>query len=206
MTVTFRMYEGSLNPKTPKPFLQAAQVRKACYVPDPGLDYDPEANRTCTVYAGTVVQQVSANPIKLGDGFFVSCVVVFTLLTAIQRPPCCLRRFKCACAHAATQHQACFAVICNLDWIIPAAPCCKSGCNAYLIHCVCCLFTCVTSAGLSRAVVCEQVRQSHSRTTCVSMPVRPSSLSQISCVSVHNRYGMQRTWRKKCWPWWSELG
>ena len=38
--------------------LQAAQVRKSNYVPERGLDYDPETNSTSTVYAGTTVQQV----------------------------------------------------------------------------------------------------------------------------------------------------
>ncbi len=38
--------------------MQAAQVRKSNYVPEKGMDYDPDKNHTCTVYAGTVVQQV----------------------------------------------------------------------------------------------------------------------------------------------------
>jgi len=38
--------------------MQAAQVRKSNYVPEKGRDYDPDKNHTCTVYAGTVVQQV----------------------------------------------------------------------------------------------------------------------------------------------------
>ncbi|KAL0030094.1 hypothetical protein WJX79_006699 [Trebouxia sp. C0005] len=37
---------------------EAAQVRKSNYVPEKGMDYDPDKNHTCTVYAGTVVQQV----------------------------------------------------------------------------------------------------------------------------------------------------
>ncbi|KAL0048212.1 hypothetical protein WJX82_010068 [Trebouxia sp. C0006] len=37
---------------------EAAQVRKSSYVPEKGMDYDPDKNHTCTVYAGTVVQQV----------------------------------------------------------------------------------------------------------------------------------------------------
>ena len=39
--------------------MQAAQVRKCNYVPEKGIDYDPDKNHTCTVYAGTVVQQVN---------------------------------------------------------------------------------------------------------------------------------------------------
>lgn len=39
--------------------MQAAQVRKSNYVPEKGLDYDPDKNHTCTVYAGTIVQQVN---------------------------------------------------------------------------------------------------------------------------------------------------
>ena len=39
--------------------LQAAQVRKSNYVPEKGVDYDPDKHHTCTVYAGTMVQQVS---------------------------------------------------------------------------------------------------------------------------------------------------
>lgn len=42
--------------------LQAVQVRKCGYVPDAHVDYDPDSYHTCTVYAGTVVQQVSAAP------------------------------------------------------------------------------------------------------------------------------------------------
>ena len=38
--------------------MQAAQVRKSNYVPEKGRDYNPDKNHTCTVYAGTVVQQV----------------------------------------------------------------------------------------------------------------------------------------------------
>ena len=38
--------------------MQAAQVRKSNYVPEKGMDYDPDKNHTCTVYAGTLVQQV----------------------------------------------------------------------------------------------------------------------------------------------------
>jgi hypothetical protein len=38
--------------------MQAAQVRKSNYVPEKGVDYDPDKSHTCTVYAGTVVQQV----------------------------------------------------------------------------------------------------------------------------------------------------
>ena len=34
-------------------------MRKSSYVPDPGVDYDPDGYHTNTVYAGTIVQQVS---------------------------------------------------------------------------------------------------------------------------------------------------
>ena len=47
--------------------MQAAQVRKDSYVPEPGHVYDPEACHACTIYAGTMVQQVSSitqNPLK----------------------------------------------------------------------------------------------------------------------------------------------
>ena len=37
---------------------QASQVRKSNYVPEKGLAYDPDKNHTCTVYSGTMVQQV----------------------------------------------------------------------------------------------------------------------------------------------------
>ncbi|DBA94074.1 TPA: hypothetical protein ACH3X1_001722 [Trebouxia sp. C0004] len=37
---------------------EATQVRKSNYVREKGVDYDPEKHRTCTVYAGTLVQQV----------------------------------------------------------------------------------------------------------------------------------------------------
>ena len=39
--------------------VQAAQVRKSSYVPDPGVQYDPDSYNSCTVYAGTIVRQVS---------------------------------------------------------------------------------------------------------------------------------------------------
>ncbi len=39
--------------------MQATQVRKSNHVPGKGVDYDPDTHRTCTVYAGTVVQQVA---------------------------------------------------------------------------------------------------------------------------------------------------
>ena len=38
--------------------VQATQVRKSNYVPEKGVDYDPDKHHTCTVYAGTLVQQV----------------------------------------------------------------------------------------------------------------------------------------------------
>jgi len=47
--------------------MQAAQVRKDSYVPEPGHVYDPEACHACTIYAGTMVQQVNSitqNPLK----------------------------------------------------------------------------------------------------------------------------------------------
>jgi len=39
--------------------LQAEQLRKSAYVSAPGQDYDPEKDRSCTIYAGTMVQQVT---------------------------------------------------------------------------------------------------------------------------------------------------
>lgn len=39
--------------------LQASQVRKSSYTPDEGVQYNPDAYHACTVYAGTVVNQVS---------------------------------------------------------------------------------------------------------------------------------------------------
>ena len=39
--------------------MQATQVRKSNYVSSKGMDYDPDTHRNCTVYAGTVVQQVA---------------------------------------------------------------------------------------------------------------------------------------------------
>ena len=38
--------------------LQAEQVRKSRYVPEFCVDYHPDKYQSCTVYAGTVVQQV----------------------------------------------------------------------------------------------------------------------------------------------------
>jgi len=39
--------------------MQATQVRKSNYVREKGVAYDPDKHRTCTVYAGTLVQQVT---------------------------------------------------------------------------------------------------------------------------------------------------
>lgn len=39
--------------------VQATQVRKTNYVPEKGVNYNPDKNHTCTVYAGTMVQQVT---------------------------------------------------------------------------------------------------------------------------------------------------
>lgn len=38
---------------------QAEQLRKSAYVPEPGIDYDPDKHLTCTIYAGSMVSQVS---------------------------------------------------------------------------------------------------------------------------------------------------
>ena len=48
--------------------LQAAQVRKSSYVPDPGVKYDPDRYHSCTIYAGTMVQQVRLNCMAHGRG------------------------------------------------------------------------------------------------------------------------------------------
>ncbi|DBA98830.1 TPA: hypothetical protein ACH3X1_014592 [Trebouxia sp. C0004] len=37
---------------------EAAQVRKAAFVPEDGMCYNPDRHQSCTVYAGTTVQQV----------------------------------------------------------------------------------------------------------------------------------------------------
>ncbi|DBA94899.1 TPA: hypothetical protein ACH3X1_002432 [Trebouxia sp. C0004] len=37
---------------------EAEQLRKCVYVSAPGQDYNPEKNRSCTIYAGTMVHQV----------------------------------------------------------------------------------------------------------------------------------------------------
>ncbi len=42
--------------------VQAKQVRKASYVPEAGGDYHPDAQPSCTVYAGTLVHQVHHLP------------------------------------------------------------------------------------------------------------------------------------------------
>ena len=39
--------------------VQGKQVRKASYVPDRDVDYNPDNCHTCTLYAGTVLLQVS---------------------------------------------------------------------------------------------------------------------------------------------------
>ena len=54
----------SLKPRTPHQYhlLQAAQVRKAAFVPEDGVRYNPDRHQSCTVYAGTTVQQVRPPP------------------------------------------------------------------------------------------------------------------------------------------------
>ena len=42
--------------------LQAAQVRKAAFVPEDGVRYNPDQHQSCSVYAGTTVQQVRTLP------------------------------------------------------------------------------------------------------------------------------------------------
>jgi len=51
--------------------MQAAQVRKDSYMPEQGHVYDPDTCHACTIYAGTMVQQVSSitqNPLKKCHG------------------------------------------------------------------------------------------------------------------------------------------
>ena len=72
--------------------VQAAQVRKSHYVPDKGVEYDPEKHHTCTVYAGTIVQQVtvtrvptsrqSTHPSLCFTGHSLFSVPAFLLLAA----------------------------------------------------------------------------------------------------------------------------
>lgn len=38
--------------------MQAKQVRKSGYVPDAGVEYDLDSYNSCTIQAGTQVQQV----------------------------------------------------------------------------------------------------------------------------------------------------
>ena len=38
--------------------LQAEQLRKSACVPEGNKEYDPDWHRTCTIYAGSMVQQV----------------------------------------------------------------------------------------------------------------------------------------------------
>ncbi len=38
--------------------MQAAEVRKNGYVPEPDVKYQPDLHKSCSVYAGTMVQQV----------------------------------------------------------------------------------------------------------------------------------------------------
>ena len=44
--------------------MQATQVRKTNYVPENGVNYNPDKNHTCTVYAGTMVQQVTGKQMQ----------------------------------------------------------------------------------------------------------------------------------------------
>ena len=38
--------------------LQAEQLHKSAYVPEQNKEYEPDKDRSCTIYAGTLVQQV----------------------------------------------------------------------------------------------------------------------------------------------------
>lgn len=49
--------------------MQAAQVRKVCFVPDDTLDYQPDRHSSSTIYAGTTVQQVSQYTRSLSQTF-----------------------------------------------------------------------------------------------------------------------------------------
>ena len=73
--------------------LQAAQVRKSNYVPEKGVDYDPDKHHTCTVYAGTMVQQVSPQVPSVVQ------TLMNSLLTLCMQGPCCneLLFYLCTC-------------------------------------------------------------------------------------------------------------
>lgn len=64
--------------------LQAAQVRKDHYVPERGVAYDPEACHTCTIHAGTVVQQVNTFTLSTQPAFPCSEIAAHNL-TNTQR-------------------------------------------------------------------------------------------------------------------------
>ena len=64
-------------------FVQAAQVRKSQYVPEKRVDYDPDRHHTCTVYAGTMVQQVAALQLPayyLAASWWLPCTCLVTTL------------------------------------------------------------------------------------------------------------------------------
>ena len=52
--------------------LQLTQVRKNAYVAEAGEEYHPDRHRSCTIYAGTLVQQVCNSN--------ASCTLLFLLL------------------------------------------------------------------------------------------------------------------------------
>ena len=68
--------------------LQAAQVRKDCYVPENGVAYDPDACQTCTIACGTLVQQVCNAVVEKKP--YVHQVV--SLLFSIFKVQCCCCR------------------------------------------------------------------------------------------------------------------
>lgn len=47
--------------------MQGNPVRKGPYAPEhyPGVDYEPDLHRPCTIFAGSVVQQVCPPPVAL---------------------------------------------------------------------------------------------------------------------------------------------
>ena len=72
---------------SPRDILQTEQLRKSACVPEDGVDYHPDRHRSCTIYAGTMVQQVRQQPtflivsrLQVSASAFLCCVLCTTTL------------------------------------------------------------------------------------------------------------------------------
>lgn len=65
--------------------VQAVQVRKCNYVPDTGRDYDPDSYHECTIFAGTVVRQVSGPSCIHASSLSATCLLHVCYMSGMHR-------------------------------------------------------------------------------------------------------------------------